>query len=366
MAETPITTADITAEWLTAALRESGVISADSSVASVGFEPGSAGVGFMGEIGTLDVTYDGAPDAPARIVAKFPTQSPEISAMMRPTRVFEREHRFYRSIASETPVRTPDIYHIVCETSPDPEVLETYLLLMEDLGELTEGDQLAGVSVEQARAAVTGIAAHHARFWDGAGLESADFIPVVNGPLNQAGQSIYEASLPGFKQIFGDVLTPEMEQLADAYTAGNPGLLDGMAAMPHTLVHFDFRADNLFFDHDGSVVVIDWQSISRGGGAADVGYFLSQNLSTEDRRANEDALLHAYHDGLVAGGVTDYDFDTFFDDYRLGMMYGWIIPVFAVGSLDVSSERAINLWRTVIDRVQTCIADHNAGEFLKQ
>ena len=63
--------------------------------------------------------------------------------------------------------------------------------------------------------------------------------------------------------------------------------------------------------------------------------------------------------------MTGYDFDTFFDDYRLAVMYGWIIPVFAVGSLDSSSERAMNLWRAVIDRVQTAIADHDAGEFLK-
>lgn len=364
MADTPSTTSEITAEWLTGALRESGVLRADASVAEVIFEPGSAGVGFMGEVGVLDVHYENSADAPSRIIAKFPTNNPEIAAMMRPTRVFEREHRFYATLAAQTPVRTPAAYHIVCETNDDPETPETYLLLMEDLGGLTEGDQVAGVSVDQARAALVGLAQHHARFWNGAGLEDADFIPVVNGPLNQAGQSIYEASLPGFKQVFGDVLTPEMEALADAYTAANPGLLDKLAAMPNTLMHFDFRADNLFFDEDGSVVVIDWQAISQGGGAADVGYFLSQNLSTEDRRASEDELLHAYHDTLVASGVTGYDFDTFFNDYRVGVMYGWIIPVFAVGSLDVSSERAMNLWRTVIDRVQTCIADHNAGEFL--
>ena len=53
------------------------------------------------------------------------------------------------------------------------------------------------------------------------------------------------------------------------------------------LLHGDFRADNLFFDADGTVVVIDWQAISQGGGAADVGYFVSQNMSTEDRRAHE-------------------------------------------------------------------------------
>jgi hypothetical protein len=365
MGETPRTTSDITAEWLTAALRESGTIGPDAIVTEVGFEPGSAGIGFMGEIGTLAVSYEGAPDAPSTIVAKFPTQSPEISAMMRPTRVFEREHRFYADLASKTPVRTPKPYYIVCETHADPEVAETYLLLMEDLSALEEGDQVAGVSVDQAMAALEGLAAHHARFWNGVGLEDADFIPVINGPLNQAGQSIYAASLPGFMAVFGDQLTPEMAALAEAYTEANPRLLDAFGAMPRTLVHFDFRADNLFFDTDGSVVVIDWQSISQGGGAADVGYFLSQNLNIEDRRAHESDLLHAYHDGLIAGGVTGYDYDTFFDDYRVAIMYGWIIPVFAVGSLDSSSERAMNLWRTVIDRTQTAIADHNAGEFLK-
>ena len=365
MGSTPTTTTDITAEFLTDALRASGVIAADASVASVEVEPGSAGVGFMGEVGKLSVTYAGADDAPSSIIAKFPTQSPEISAMMRPTRVFEREHRFYAELASETPVRTPIAYHVVCETNPDPDVAETYLLLMEDLSALTEGDQVAGVSIEQATAAMIGLAKHHARFWGGAGLDAADFIPPIDGPLNQAGQAIYEASLPGFKQVFGDVLTPEMDALADAYTAANPSLLAAFGRMPTTLVHFDFRADNLFFDSDGSVVVIDWQAISRGGGAADVGYFLSQNLAVENRRAHEDSLLRAYHDTLVENGVGGYDYETFFDDYRLAIMYGWIIPVFAVGSLDVSSERAMELWRTVIDRTQTAIADHNGRRILE-
>ena len=76
---------------------------------------------------------------------------------------------------------------------------------MEDLSGLTLGDQVAGTTPEQARAALVGLAAHHARFWNGAGLEDADFIPIINGPLNQAGSPIYEASLPGFMEAFGDV-----------------------------------------------------------------------------------------------------------------------------------------------------------------
>lgn len=362
----PTTTSEITADWLTGALHDSGTLPSDAKVASVEIDPAAAGVGFMGEVGRLKLTYAGDQgSSPATMMAKFPTQSPDIKAMMRPTRVYEREHRFYAELAGETTVRTPEIYHVICNTSADETVEEQYLLLMEDLGDLTLGDQLGGVSLEQARAALIGLAGHHARFWNGAGLENAPFIPEVNGPLNKAGEAIYGASLPGFKEVFADALRPEMVPFADAYGKSHPGLLDRFAAMPHTLMHFDYRADNLFFEDDGTVVVIDWQSISKGGGAADVAYFLSQNLPVDDRRAHEADLLHAYHDELGAKGVTGYSYEQFFEDYRVGVIYGWIIPVFAVGTLDSSSERAMALWTSVIERAQAAIFDHRAHEFLE-
>ncbi len=370
MATLPTTTNEITAEWMTEALRGSGIIDSSVSVTEVLTDAANVGVGFMGEVATVGVRYDGdAGDAPTRMVAKFATQSPEIKTMMHPTRVYEREHQFYEQLASSTPVRTPDVYHVTCNTADEP-LAEEYLLLLEDLGGLVLGDQVAGVSPAQAESALVGLARHHAHFWNGRGLENAPFAPPINGVLNKAGQGIYEASLPGFKEVFADALLPEMVPVAEAYTANHPQLLDRLAAMPSTLVHFDYRADNLFFEPDadgtqGSVVVIDWQSISVGGGAADVGYFLGQNLSPADRRAHEDELLHRYHDTLTAEGVTGYDYATFFEDYRLGLVYGWVIPVFAVGSLDASSERAVALWTNVIERVQDAIFQHNAQEFIE-
>lgn len=363
----PTTTSEVTPEWLTEALRSGGTIGPDVSVVSVESDPQAAGVGFMGEVGKLRVAYSGdAGDAPTAMIVKFPTASPEVKAMMRPTRVYEREHRFYAELAHETPVGTPAVYHVTCETSDDPEVDEQYVLLLEDLAHHELGDQLAGLSADQAAAALRGLAQHHARFWNGAGMEQADFIPVINGPLNLAGRSIYEASLPGFKQVFADALLPEMVPVADAYGANHPLLLGRFAEMPHSLVHFDYRADNLFFDRDtGEVQVIDWQSISKGGGASDVGYLLGQNLDSDVRREHEDDLLHTYHSTLLENGVTGYEFEQFFDDYRVGVVYGWVIPVFAVGSLDSSSERAVALWTAVIERIQDAIFQHGAQEFIR-
>ena len=358
----PTTTSEVTAEWMTAELRKSGLIGPDVTVESVVLDPAAAGVGFMGEVGKVGLVYAGdGGGAPTTVMAKFPTQSPDIRAMMHPTRIYEREHRFYAEVADHSPLRTPAVYHVTCEPAAES-VDESYMLLMEDLSGLTLGDQVAGVTPEQARAALVGLAAHHARFWNGSGLDDADFIPVINGPLNQAGSAIYDASLPGFMAAFGDSIKPELADFVAGYSAARPQILDDLAAMPHTLVHFDFRADNLFFADDGSVVVIDWQAISQGGGAADVGYFISQNLSTEDRRAHEADLLHAYHDTLAANGVTDYDYETLLADYKVGVACGWMIPVLAVGSLDFTSERAIALWTAVIERTQNALIDHGAGQ----
>jgi hypothetical protein len=357
----PTTTSEITAEWMTEALRESGTIGPGTTVASVVLDPAAAGVGFMGEVGKVGVVYGGDPtDAPTTIIAKFPTASPEIRTMMHPARIYEREHRFYAELAPSSPLRTPAVYHVTCEIASTPDD-ERYMLLMEDLSGLTVGDQVAGVSVEQARAALTGLAGHHAAFWNGAGLEDADFVPIINGPLNRPGASIYEVSLPGFMEVFGQAIKPELRSYVEGYASVRDQIIDDLEAMPHTLVHFDFRADNLLFDTDGSVAVIDWQTISQGGGAADLGYFLSQNLSTEDRRAHEIDLLRGYHESLVAHGVTGYDFDTLLADYRVGITCGWVIPVLAVGSLDFTSERAVALWTAVVERAQNALIDHGYG-----
>lgn len=360
----PQASADITAEWLTNELRGSGHLPDGSEVATVEVEALAAGVGFMGEVTRLALTYTGdTGTAPSVAIAKIPTQDPNVRAMMKPARVFEREARFYAELADKTPLRTPTCY--VCAFDLDA---DEYLLVFEDLSELDLGDQLAGCTPEQAELALVGLARHHAAFWNGAGLENADFVPEINGDLNKVGSDVYAASLPGFQEVFGHLVRPELADAVERFAANVHQMLDRYAAMPHTLVHFDWRADNLFFgpSQDGSpeVTAIDFQAISKGGGAADVGYFLSQNLSVADRRTHEAALLHAYYDTLTAAGVTGYEFDQFRDDYRVGVMYGWIIPVFATGTLDATSDRAIALWTEVIERSQAAIADLEAASLL--
>ena len=61
---------------------------------------------------------------------------------------------------------------------------------------------------------------------------------------------------------------------------------------PRTIVHGDFRADNLLFG-PARPVVLDWQTASFGTGTSDLSYFLGSSLPVPVRQQHEEALVRA-------------------------------------------------------------------------
>ena len=358
MSRLPTSSAEITPDWLTARLRESGTIDTSTSVATIERDLMGAGIGFMGEVGRIKVAYSGG-SGPATMICKIPTQDATIRGMLAAAKVFEREARFYADVAPALDV-VPKALGIASDLEHDDHVL-----VLQDLGHLRVGDQAKGVDEKDARATMIAAARLHARYWQNADLDRIDWMPMANSEGMKIGREVYQASLPGFLQVFAHAIDPDMVSVMERYGDNVHQLLDRIAAMPNTVVHFDFRLDNLFFDDStGAVWMIDFQTSSKGGGAYDIGYFMSQSVPIDVRRAHEDSLLHTYHDELVRLGVKNYSYEQFFQDYRVGVLYGWIIPVYAVGTLDSSSERAMALWTEVIKRAQSAMRDHSVSDFL--
>ena len=112
-------------------------------------------------------------------------------------------------------------------------------------------------------------------------------------------------------QFVGDKMTPALRRMGEALATNVIRMLDGFVERPNTLVHGDYRADNLFFSGTGqgspALAAVDWQVSSRGAGAFDLAYFLSGNVSTEVRRSIEMDLLKHYTDILRENGVRRRD-----------------------------------------------------------
>ena len=127
------------------------------------------------------------------------------------------------------------------------------------------------------------------------------------------------------------------------------------------LLHGDIRADNMFFDGD-RLKVVDFQFASRGAGAADVAYLVSQGLPTEVRRGHDEVLVREYLERLAAHGVTDYSFDEAWRHYRFAVAYLMVLPVITLNGWDAMPERSRALCLTLTERAVATIDEIDALE----
>lgn len=360
----PTSPAELTTDWLTDALRASGAIK-DSTVTSFDTNVIGEGAGFLGQLAKLSLTYDNAePGAPASLVAKFPAAAMENRGLAMFFRFYEREVNFYEQIADKVALRTPRCYFSAFE----PENGD-YLLLLEDLAPALVGDQIAGCSLELAEIAITELAKFHATWWNSPELEKLDWMPGYEAEwYMEAVEDGYGQAWEPFVQFTKDYLTPEMEDVCRRYgKAVRKIMLAVGQKMPRTIVHGDFRLDNLFFaspEGGPRFGVIDWQISTKGGGIFDVAYFVCGTLPEAERKSAEVALIKLYHDTLLQNGVSDYSFDQCWHDYRLSALFLLAYSVIALGSLDHTNQRGVELFTTISKRTFAAITDLNSAELL--
>lgn len=354
----PTSCDDVTPAWLTEAL---GGPQALGGAVVTGFEASriGEGVGFMAIVNRLDLTYDrAAPAAPASVIAKFASPDPGARQIAQTFRHYEKEVRFYESMAHLSPMRSPRAYVRELDLPSGD-----FFLLMEDLSHLTNGDQLGGLSVPQARLAIQALARQQARWWEAPELHAMDWLPPFEDPGMLVLEDVFQQCWEPYAAFMGERLPAAMRPVGAALSTRIRAMLRTLSQGPVTLVHGDYRADNLFFGDDG-LTVVDWQIVLRGRGAFDLAYFLTGNLTVEDRQANETELVQLYHSTLRENGVTGYSAADAWRDYRFCALFGWIWPVVAIGSLDTANERGVAFFFEWSRRVCTAIDDLGAAEVL--
>jgi hypothetical protein len=155
----------------------------------------------------------------------------------------------------------------------------------------------------------------HARWLTPTDAASAEFLG-----------ALMSTSTEQFIERHTDQLTAEDQSTLRAAAAAI-GPWAGLTRERFTLVHGDYRLDNLMFDPiDASVAAVDWQTATSGPPTLDVAYFLETSVLAGDRRSHERELLQAYLDALAKYGVS-YAFDDAFADYRLDVLHGPLITV---------------------------------------
>jgi aminoglycoside phosphotransferase (APT) family kinase protein len=130
------------------------------------------------------------------------------------------------------------------------------------------------------------------------------------------------------------------------------------------LLHGDYRLDNLLFDPERTwVSVVDWQTLGVGLPARDLAYFTATSLNPQLRPTIEKDLVRDYHRALLGYGVTAYDFDACWRDYRLGVPQAPLISALGF-AFAAGTERGDDMVLTMLERGCQAIRDLGTLELI--
>lgn len=355
----PSTIDDVSADWLTGVLQGSGFDGAQ--ITDLQVEVIGEGVGIMGLLYRVKLSYSesSAKEVPQSVVIKVPSPHEQTRHIARAFMFYGKEIGFYRDAAKDTPLDTPRCY----AAHHDPES-DDFVLVLEDLDGMEVISQLDGCPIDKAEIAIEALARHHAAFWESERFsEDLAWLPFGwDVPFPQAIAQGFSQAWPTCMEMFPNGVSERIKKVGEKFPTVTSEMME-LADSPVTLAHGDFRLDNLFFQNE-DLKVIDWQICIKTVGGYDVGYFLSQSLTIEDRRNHERDLLDKYRKTLSEIGL-DYPQDRLMEDYRRSVLFCLAYPVQASAAALVN-ERAVQLVTEMFARVSTAIEDLNADEFLPE
>jgi len=340
----------LTAPWLSAALRSAGH---DVEIEAVTFD--AVGTGQMASSYRLHLEHR-SPSFPATLVVKLPCDDVETRATIASS--YRAEAGFYTALAGRVAVRSPDCFSVVLNDDGS-----VFVLLMEDMAPASQGDQLAGATLEQATAAVVNLAGLHGPPWCDPTLADHEFLSLPDPEVAAFLGALTESATGVFLERFAAAITDadsavlvEAAELMGSFLAGRPERF--------TVIHGDYRMDNLLFAPDGTVTAVDWQTVALGLPGRDLAYFCSTSLAVEDRRAHELDLVGAYHRALVAHGATGHPLAECLDDYRYGLLHGPLIIVLGA-AYGAATERGDRMFVAMMERSCAAIRDHGTLDLVR-
>jgi len=341
---------DLVPAWLSAALAPHAGGARVTDVVST-----RIGLGNVADSLRLALTWDRPTAAPSSLVAKVPSSSETSRAAAAATRTYELEARFYNELAATVAVHRPHCYLSL----HDPDT-HAYTVLLEDLHPAEAGDQLAGCSAAEAASVMPELAALHAPRWDDPRLVDLAWLDRPDRRAARASAELIRMLWAGFLERYQARIEPDVLELGHVLMGRLTGYLADRPA-PWTVVHGDFRLDNLLFGGP-RVAVLDWQTVRLGPALSDVGYFIGSAFLPDDRRRHEEALVRAYHDELTARGV-DLSWEDCWWQYRRYCLDGLVMGV-AASMLVVRSERGDDLFVAMVNRHGAQAADLGADTLL--
>lgn len=231
------------------------------------------------------------------------------------------------------------------------------IVIMEDLVArgVTFCHALRPQTFEQASRRLRALAAFHAKTWDSADLRAGgrfgdlhDFLGNLQGFVN------YHLEPETWERFNGSAQRACVSQtllgrewMADAFAR----MVAFARTLPQCVIHGDMHLNNLYIDVDGTPGFYD-SLATTGPGMLEVAYHVAAGVDLADRARWEAALIGTYLDELARHGVATGSFDDAFRQYKILLLYGhfvWITNEAHYQSDAINTANAARAGQAMLD-----------------
>jgi hypothetical protein len=278
----------------------------------------------------IAVTFnDDACPLPKRYIAKLGSNDAEVMALAKMFGLYSREVAFYQTYR-DVGIPKPKCFFSFCSEDGTRMVL-----LLEHLAPArcpSWRPTLAEIEL-----ALSHLPAFHGKWWNAPGLkQQACLIPTKD--------TIFAGSFAAAAAAADQVLAigGQNSQIAVACVVAVNSKIEKWQAYldsrDYTIVHADYHGKQMFMPstEGGKFSIIDWQYPYVAEGPWDFARLLGTCLPYADWVRHGDRLIDAYHDGLIASGVTGYSRDDVLDGIRMGLIFSSMISCIGTASTDTA------------------------------
>ncbi len=338
MSEAGLVTAGLDPYWVARAVSSAGDGAAEATFVEF------VGTGQMSRMARFALDWSGG-DGPASALVKLPSAVAGTREVAFKRGFYRKECEFYRAVTADLEVCTPRTHH----AHFDPGELD-FAIVMEDVATHAPGDQLSAAPIDHIEGALVQAAALHAGCW---GRTSGDAFEAYREEADAEvarTERTFPAMVDQVTDRWGDLIETPVADFVGRLVP-SVGTWRRLRSRPVTLVHGDFRPDNLLFGPPGDarpVIVVDWQLATIGLPALDVAFLIGGALSSDERQAHERRLIDGYLASLSRRGV-DIDVAQFLEDYALATVHGIVVAIGAATMVD-RTERGEALLSMMLNR----------------
>lgn len=348
----PIAEDEITAEWMTAALRQR---SPGVTVERLEFVDAIRGTSSKLRY-RLDLDAAGkAAGIPETVILKggFEPHSRDFDFM------HEREIRGYRDVLTRIPLPAPACYFADFDAER-----KQGIIIMEDL--VASGATFCHAtqpqSFEQVARRLEVLAKFHAATWGSPAVKPGgewedlvDFLDTVDSFFELKTQpATWERFVTSPRGVASSVRFQDRDWMLNAWRK----MKHFAKQQAYSVLHGDIHLGNLYIAADGTPGFFDTLA-SRGPGMIEVSYHISASIDSADRPNWERALVQHYLDALRQHGAEPPGFDKAMRQYAVFLVYGHFIWMTTESEYQTESVNTANA-----ARVSAAMLEHDTDRRL--